>query len=210
MATPPAAPRAIAFFDGQNLFHAAKDSFGYTFPNFDPLKLASSVCSQQGWDLIGCNFYTGVPDRGDDSFWSDFWSAKLLSMSRQGIKTFSRPLKYRNNRVKLPDGTTYSFLVGAEKGIDVRIAIDVVSSSIDAQADVMLIFSQDQDLSEVADEIRSIATQQKRWIKIACAYPDSPASRNHRGINKTDWIKIDRTTYDACIDPRNYATPRHP
>ena len=28
--------------------------------------------------------------------------------------------------------------------------------------------------------------------------------KNKRGINKTDWITIDRATYDACIDPVNY------
>jgi hypothetical protein len=25
-----------------------------------------------------------------------------------------------------------------------------------------------------------------------------------RGINGTDWIKIDRATYDACLDARDY------
>lgn len=24
------------------------------------------------------------------------------------------------------------------------------------------------------------------------------------GINKTDWVKIDRATYDQCLDPRDY------
>jgi hypothetical protein len=65
-------------------------------------------------------------------------------------------------------------------------------------------FNPDQDLSEVADEIRQIARQQLRWIRIACAFPSSPASPNRRGINGTDWIKIDRATYDACLDPRDY------
>lgn len=32
--------RAVAFFDGQNLFHSAKRAFGYTFPNYDPVLLA--------------------------------------------------------------------------------------------------------------------------------------------------------------------------
>jgi hypothetical protein len=32
---------------------------------------------------------------------------------------------------------------------------------------------------------------------------DTPTP-NHRGINSTDWIRIDRAAYDACIDPRDY------
>jgi hypothetical protein len=45
---------------------------------------------------------------------------------------------------------------------------------------------------------------QNRWIKIACAFPISPTCVNTRGINRTDWIRIDRATYDACLDPRDY------
>lgn len=70
--------------------------------------------------------------------------------------------------------------------------------------DVAVIFSQDQDLSEVADEVRVIAKEQNRWIKVASAFPVSPVVTRARGINKTDWIRIDRTTYDTCIDSRDY------
>ena len=34
-------------------------------------------------------------------------------------------------------------------------------------------------------------------------------SESLRGIDKTDWIRIDRATYDACLDRRNYR-PRTP
>ena len=46
-----------------------------------------------------------------------------------------------------------------EKGIDVRIALDVIGKAVRDEYDVAIIFSQDQDLSEVADEIRTIARQ---------------------------------------------------
>jgi hypothetical protein len=44
----PNVKRAIAFIDGQNLFHCAKSAFGYNFPNYDPTKLAQAVCEAQG------------------------------------------------------------------------------------------------------------------------------------------------------------------
>jgi hypothetical protein len=91
-----------------------------------------------------------------------------------------------------------TFLVGAEKGIDVRLALDVIRLAHQNEYDVALLFCSDQDLSEVAEEIRLIARERRRWIKIASAYPSSPAYRL-RGINKTDWIPIDRATYDACL-----------
>ena len=70
--------------------------------------------------------------------------------------------------------------------------------------DVALIFSQDQDLTEAVEEVKQIALAQNRWIKMASAYPLSPTSRNRRGIDKTDWLPVDRSTYDSCIDHRDY------
>ena len=62
-------------------------------------------------------FYTGVPDSTDNAMWNGFWAAKLLAMSRQGVWTFSRPLRYRNQTVKLPDGASHAFLAAEEKGV---------------------------------------------------------------------------------------------
>jgi uncharacterized LabA/DUF88 family protein len=204
MPSEPVVKRAAAFFDGQNLFYAAKHAFGYTWPNYDPLKLAKAICQAQGWQFARAFFYTGLPSTQDDVFWNHFWSAKLGHLGRCGIKTFSRHLRYRNQTVQLPGGGTTTVLVGSEKGIDVRLALDVVAEVRNQSCDVALIFSQDQDLSEVADEVRAIAAQQKRWIKLACAFPSSPTYNNKRGINKTDWVRIDRAMYDACLDPKDY------
>lgn len=204
MPSAPVVKRTVAFVDGQNLFHAAKAAFGYTYPNFDPVKLAETVSISRQWNCVGVRFYTGVPDAADNAFWNHFWTAKGAQMGRQGVEVFTRPLRYRNRKVVLPDGSYHTFLVGDEKGIDVRIALDVIRLAHQAFYDVALVFSQDQDLSEVADEIRTIAREQDRWIKIASAYPYSPTTRNARGINKTDWIRIDRATYDQCLDSRDY------
>lgn len=208
MPTEPAVKRAFAFIDGQNLFHAAKHAFGFSYPNYDPLVLAQRVCQLRGWQLNETRFYTGVPDLQDNSFWHHFWMAKLAGMGRRGIHTFSRSLRYRNETINLIDGSTTTALVGQEKGIDIRIALDVVRLTRAMQLDVALIFSQDQDLSEVADEIKAISMEQRRWIRIACAYPVSPTSENHRGINNTEWIKIDRALYMECLDPNDYRIKR--
>ncbi|MGA3081057.1 MAG: NYN domain-containing protein [Terracidiphilus sp.] len=200
----PSRKRAVTFVDGQNLFHSAKDAFGYIFPNFDIRLLAQTVCAAQGWDFLECRFYTGVPNPEDNAFWNSFWVKKTAQMGRAGVKVYTRPLRYRNKIVRLPDGSSHSFLTGEEKGIDVRIALDILTGAVNGTYDVAVVFSQDQDLSEAATEIRTIAQQQNRWIKVACAFPWSPAAHNKRGINSTDWLKIDRATYDKCIDPKDY------
>jgi hypothetical protein len=95
-------------------------------------------------------------------------------------------------------------LVAQEKGIDVRLALDVVRMAHARAFDVAIVFSQDQDLSEVADELKIIVGEQKRWIRMASAFPSSPTSRNTRGVNHTEWIPIGRATYDGCLDRRDY------
>jgi len=123
MAVVPTSPRAMVFIDGQNLFYAVKEAFGYVYPNYEPLCLAQKICKAQGWAQKEVHFYTGMPDEQDDGFWHHFWKSKLAQMGRMGIQIFSRL---------------------------------------------------------------------------------SPTTKNKRGIDKTDWIKIDRVTYDACLDHRDY------
>lgn len=210
MSAEPPIKRAIAFIDGQNLFYAVKNAFGYGHPNYDVATLADAVCHRQNWQLAQTRFYTGFPSPLDDPFWNHFWRAKFVQMVRQGVHVFSRPLRYRLQTIRLPDGTEHAVAVGQEKGVDVRLAIDVVSLAHRNRFDVAIIFSQDQDLSEVAEEIRVIAKEQNRWLKIASAFPVSPVPHNRRGINGTDWITIDRATYDACLDPRDYRPKQKP
>jgi uncharacterized LabA/DUF88 family protein len=200
----PSTKRTVAFIDGQNLFYAAKEAFGYSYPNYDPLSLSQAICQMQGWNLTAIRFYTGVPDVQDDPFWHHFWTAKLAQMGRLGVHIFARPLRYRNQTFTLPDGTKHTILVGQEKGVDVRLALDIVRLVNENEYDVCLILSQDQDLTEAVDEVKEMARKQNRWVKVACAFPSSPASRNRRGIDKTDWIRIERAMYDACLDHRDY------
>ena len=204
MPAEPPVKRTIAFIDGQNLFYAAKKAFGHRFPNFDPKALAERIARSRDGSLSQTFFYTGIPDPADNAFWNHFWVAKLAVMGTRGVKTFSRSLRYRNQLVQLPGGGSTTILVGEEKGVDVRLALDVVRMARENRYDVALIFSQDQDLSEAVVEVKAISVQQSRWIKVACAFPLSPTTENRRGINGAEWIHIDRATYDACLDPNDY------
>ncbi len=200
----PSKKRVIAFFDGQNLFYAVKNAFGYSFSNYDPLALARWICELNNWNLESVYFYTGVPDAQANLFWNQFWNKKLAVMGTRGVKVFRRPLRYRNQTIVLPDGRSTTTLVGQEKGVDIRIALDMVRMAHQRAYDVALLFSQDQDLTEAVDEVKVIAQEQKRWIKVASAFPVSPTYKNRRGVDRTDWVTIDRSTYDACLDPNDY------
>ena len=66
------------------------------------------------------------------------------------------------------------------------------------------IFSQDQDFSELAVEIKRIAETQGRWVTVVSAYPFGVGYSNKSGIDKTDWFKIDKTLYDQALDSYDY------
>jgi uncharacterized LabA/DUF88 family protein len=199
----PKLKRVVAFIDGQNLYRHVMAAFGASHPNYDVMALAQRICLDQGWILKQVRFYTGTPEKAQDQHWHNFWSKKLLAMGRQGVHVFSRKLRYREKEVVI-DGIKRTIPTAEEKGIDVRIALDTLSLGLRDEYDVALIFSQDQDLSEVADELKTLSRMQSRWIKIASAYPSSSSASNPRGINHTQWIPFDNMLYAQCIDKHDY------
>lgn len=190
MRTEPEYKRVYVYIDGQNLYHAIKDAYGYVYPNYDIRKLTNSVVSlfnPQGWILKSINFYTGIPSITDNRHWNHFWIKKLSKMGTSGIYTYARELSHNK-----------------EKGIDLRLAIDVIRAARRDEYDVCVIFSQDQDFTELAKEIRLLSKESDRWIKICSAFPVSPQCQNKRGIYSTDWIPFEKSLYDTCIDPLDY------
>ena len=68
--------------------------------------------------------------------------------------------------------------------------------------------SQDQDLAEVAREVRDISRSADRWLKVVSAFPAGSRATSTRGIDGTDWFRMEREFYDSCLDPRDYRPRR--
>jgi len=200
----PAVLRAHVFFDGQNLFKTAKAAFGYTYPNYDPIALAHHVCNLKNLQCDGIHFYTGMHRSDENKFWYDFWSRKLGALGTRGVDIFSRPLAYCDETVSDSNGKLVTVRIPREKGVDIRMALDIVRLARSGDYEVAVIFSQDQDLSEAVKEIRNIRIEQGRWMKAYCAFPVAPNGRHRPSINGAAPIKITKADYDACIDPRDY------
>lgn len=98
MINEPAMKRVVTFIDGQNLFYAVRECFGYTYPNTDARALSLRICELQGWSLTQVRFYTGVPDKLNNPVWHDFWALKKTEMGRLGIKSLTCALRYRKKR----------------------------------------------------------------------------------------------------------------
>ena len=204
-------PKVSFFVDGQNLFHSVKNIFGYSHPNYDIMAICREIAGRQGWQLGRARFYTGVPAINESPRWHEFWAKKLAQMGRQGVDIFSRQLRYRSQKVSSPNGQDRFIRVADEKGIDVRIAIDIIRAMNDREFDVAVIFSQDQDLAEVVDEVKRIAKDQGRAVRVVCAFPITGDDRDEarRGINGSEWMGFRKQDYDRCIDPRAYLPDHH-
>ena len=190
----PSTKRVVTFFDCQNLFGIARKWWAYTYPNFNPIELSKLVARQnQDWTLTGIRLYTGIHDFSKNPKLNQFWNRKLNAhkLKDPRVCVYTTPLLYTVNGAK-------------EKGIDIRIALDLIRMARLNEYDVAVLFSQDSDFKEVATEIRDIAYEKQRWIKIASICLCHKSTDSVRGIDKTDWLKISKSDYDNCIDHTNY------
>jgi len=193
--------RTIVFFDGQNLYHGAKEAWRpqpavgystYSWPSYDVEKLAATLVSATpGRTLTQIRFYTGVPDPKlgpTEHFWHSFWSRKLRYLKNRGVIIY----KGRINAS------------GQEKGVDVSLAIDLVKLTYEQQYEVAIIVSQDWDFGPAVRLAKEIAKNQGRRLTYESSFPLGPGTKSDRGIPGTIWIPIDKATYDACFDPQDY------
>ena len=164
----------------------------YSYPSFDVEELALQlVAKQSNCSLEQIRFYTGVPSLSLKPFWHKFWTNKLRYL--------------RNNGVKVQTGHISSG--GHEKGVDVSIAIDLIKLTYERRYEVVNIVSSDQDFGPAIRLAKQIAKDQGRNLEFYSSQPTERGRFNNRGIAGTQWIKIDKNLYDACIDPKDYRSP---
>lgn len=193
--------RTLISFDGQNLYHLAKNAWApvpsvsgspYGYPSYDVEKLAQTLVARvPGRVLTQIRFYTGVPDPNHgrkEAFWHGFWSNKLRYLGSRGIYVY-------RGRINLG---------GQEKGVDVSLAVDIVELAYDQAYDAAIIVSQDWDFGSAVRLCRHIAQTQERTLSFDSAFPYRAGAVSPRGIPGTTWVRIDKAVYDTCYDPTDY------
>ena len=194
--------RTIVLIDGQNLFHLAKRAWApadvspsspYAWPSYDVERLAGTLASRvPGRILSEIRFYTGVPNWPSQKFWHSFWTKKLRHLRNRGVHVYAG---------RVNSG-------GQEKGVDVSLALDLVQATHEQRYDVAIIVSQDWDFGPAIRLAKAIAEAQGRNLEFESAFPVGSVSTSIRGVPGTKWVPIDKATYDACRDPRDYRPKR--
>lgn len=190
----------IVFFDGQNIYRSAKDAwrstnsstYVYTWPSYDVEKLATALASQtSGRTITQIRFYTGVPSSYQHCRWNYFWVKKLNHLESQGIEVYRGKVNAHNQ----------------EKGVDVKLAIDLIRLTYEQQYEVAIILSQDRDFEPAVIFAKQIARNQGRQLVFESHFIIGPSSGSNRGIPGTKWMPIEKSIYDACLDPQDYQKP---
>lgn len=164
----PIPTRVAVFIDGQNLYHRCKDHFGV--PWVHPRRLAEELVrmDQQRYGahshLLTCvRYYTGIHDPNRRPTEHAKMSRRLAAYSAQGVQVFPIPVKYNHTgRAR-------------EKGVDVRLAIDLVRLARKGLFDVAIIISEDSDLDEAAQDVYGMRDHE-RWVAVENALPWSRGS----------------------------------
>jgi len=213
----PDSSRVAVFIDGQNFYHSVRERLSFRHPNFDVEKIAN-LCvlkiphvSQIKQVRLGyVRFYTGIHESSRNSKLHNFWTKKLAVIgSRPNTKVFSRALRYTNSKISV-DGNRTSVFVAREKGIDVRIAIDMLNGALYDQYDIAVLVSLDNDFIEVFKEIdERVQVNTGRSILLACAYP-VVTGKEHGISANCRWLKITKEEYSSCIDPITYVDGMNP
>ena len=190
--------RTLVLIDGQNLYHLAKAAWApvpgdrsspYAWPSYDVEKLAASLVARLPQrTLTDLRFYTGVPAPSVNRFWHGFWTNKCRHLRNRGVHVYTG----RVNAAR------------QEKGVDVSLALDLVQATHEKRYDAAIIVSQDADFGPAVRLAKGIARSQGRYLQFESAFPLGPGSTSKRGIPGTKWVPIDKATYDACRDTRDY------
>ena len=134
-----------------------------------------------------------IPVFQTQQFWHDFWSTKLRYLRSKGVYVY---------RGRVNPGRQ-------EKGVDVSLALDLVRLAYEQQYEASIIVSQDWDFGPAVRLAKRIAQAQGRSLVFESAFPFGPGSYSNRGVPGTNWVRIDKATYDTCHDPTDYR-PRRP
>lgn len=196
------APRVVAYIDGVSLLGSVREAFGHRWLAADLHVLARRVCERQGWRLVHTRLYVALPPEDEDPEGYAWWRGLMGELELDGVRVWSCSEQSRVVSVPLPGGGTVTRRVTLHHGLSVRMALDAIRIQGAGGQDIALFVSQQPDLAEVADELRAIAEDQGRSVRVASAYPFATAAPGARGVPRTEHLRMERALYESCVGRR--------
>lgn len=205
--------RVMLFVDGQNLYGSCLRHFGHGYCH--PHLLAQELLL--GRELAAIRFYSGIHNPRVNPSANAALNRRLAVMKKHGIWTFTQPLKYSEQQVIDPNVAicehgfckVETVRKGREKGIDLRIGLDMLRLARQGHYDVAVLVTQDTDLNQAVDELMLLRDELGLWLACETAYPYNPASGhpNFRLRSCRRWHIIDQAMCDRIRDDTDYTKP---
>ena len=202
-----AATRLVVFLDYQNVYSGAREAFhpyraSYTEGQVDPVKLADMIASRGigSRELTEVRVYRGRPDstrdpRGYGANLRQCTAWECQDPTR--VRVIPRILRYPKNWPAEP---------AQEKGIDVALAIDVVTMAIRDEYDVAVVMSTDTDLKPALEAVTSLRGNPYPRCEVAAWSSPHGYSRRLSIASKRLWCHwLSEDDYRAVADPTDYA-----
>lgn len=136
--------KMMIFIDGSNLYYSLKKSFSNI--KLDFLKLTDFLSIDN--DLIEIKYYNAPLNRVDDEE-----EYKKQQKFFEYLKEVSKLNLYFGRLEKRPDGKK------TKKGVDVKIAVDLLVNAYKNNYDVALLISNDADFIPAIEEVQKINKQ---------------------------------------------------
>jgi len=200
----PARLRAVVFVDYRNLYHGAREAFGYQseaghYGNIRPISLGRVLTRATDRELEQVRVYTGVPTPQNDRKGNAIMQRRLATWvgdSPDKVEIFPRPLSYPPPR-------------GREKGVDVELAIDIVRLALDDAYDIAIVASADTDLVPALDFVvhrcQGKAVETVTWAPEPGCEADTAAPVDIPGGGVTR-VTIPKNDFDRIAERRNLMT----
>lgn len=204
--------RVMVFIDGQNLLNALRSEWD---ARLHPVLLGRWLAGDRG--LAEIRYYSGVHQRDSNPHVHDLVARRHQLMRRTGVTVVERQLQY-HWEWGITDHLPPAHRAGAderhtvevarvrqarEKGIDLALGLDAVTSALLDKCSTIVVVSRDRDLVEIAKEIdertRSTAVQ----VEVALvAERDRRSQHGLDGYDRTHWI--DSEVVATCRDSFDY------
>ena len=181
------AERVQIFIDGSNFYHLALGKLGLRDGQFDYNAFALFLANGRQISNMGKRMYVGTVREQKDNQKSVFAMSKQMAFFSQlksdhwEIKTSA--LKVRTEELVIDDRVTdfkkilkagikkIQFQRLREKGIDVKLATDLITAAIDDRYDTAIVVSSDADLIPAIDWVRLRQKKKVEYIGFSIADP---------------------------------------
>lgn len=209
------AERIQIFIDGSNFYHLTLKKLGLQDRQFDFDAFATFLTNGRLISSMGKRLYVGtVSERANDS-------KSTFSMSRQtslfsylkslGWELKTSPLKTRMEELVIDSRVTdyrkilklglrkIKFLRSREKGIDVKLATDLITAAVDNRYDTAIVISSDADLIPAIDWVRFRCKKKIEYVGFSIVDPKDEKNSTKPLLSLISRTDVQRTLVETDL-----------